>query len=107
MPTVSISDGRRLLKGRVKYTYASQGNASRRTIVGKISSVALMYEEVSSSASRLPTGFPNAISEITSRVKNCDFGAKPTGLYTVPVERYFDSRSVTNLAKFESMECSR
>ena len=42
IPTVSVSDGRKLFKGREKKTLASQGNVPRRTIIGKVSSVAFI-----------------------------------------------------------------
>jgi hypothetical protein len=104
---VSLSDGRRSLKGYAKKTFASQGNAPRRTIIGRVSSDVWIREETSSSASRSPNAFPNAISEITSRVKNCVFSAKSTGLYSVLVEMYFDSKSRTRFATFASIDCSR
>ena len=106
-PTVSLSDGRRSLKGYAKKTFASQGNAPRRTIIGRVSSDVLMKEEVSLSASRFPNAFPNAMSEITSRVKNAAFSARSNGLYSVLVEMYFVSKSRTKFPIFASIDCSR
>lgn len=104
---MSLSDGRRSLKGYAKKTFASQGKAPRRTIIGRVSSDVLMKEEVSLSASRFPNAFPNAMSDITSRVKYAAFSAKSTGLYSVLVEMYFDSKSRMRFAIFESIDFSR
>ena len=79
-PFLSVGFGQNRFPTREKKTLEKLGKVATKTIRVIPSWTAAIKDKTSSSAGRFPNGFPNAISDITSRVKYWNLGARSTGL---------------------------
>jgi hypothetical protein len=107
IPDGSLSVGTKLLNTLECKTSTVQGNTLANTKAGTALSKVSIMPWRSSPFYRSPKGSPKAMSEIVSRATYEMILLKSAGLYSVSVERYLVSSSLTSWAMFWSTDCSR